>query len=123
MAALLAGCLLCAGALAGNPHGGPPGQTKKPSPPAAPAPVPAPPPAPPGAGTQVVQGVVQSMTPALVVVKQLDGTAVSVPYDKKTNIVVDGKPGKIAEVKRGYILAASWKAGKPAVVLRFVRPS
>jgi hypothetical protein len=131
-AAIISCCVLPAGAFAVNPHTTttgqttsheqanppstttPPGQTKTKPPPATPAPAPA------GSGKQLVHGVVQSVKPALVVVRQLDGTAVSVPYGKKTHVFVDGKLGKIDEVKTGYVLTASWKAGAPAVVLRFL---
>jgi hypothetical protein len=102
------------GASAAQKAQGPPSSPKGPT-----APVPAP--APAGAGTQHVDGVVQAVIPALVVVKQLDGSAVSVPYDKRTRISVNGKIVKIGEVKAGEVLDASWMAGKPATTLRFLR--
>ncbi|HEX4520544.1 MAG TPA: hypothetical protein VH063_13270 [Gaiellaceae bacterium] len=79
-------------------------------------------PAPPAPSGRV-QGVVQSVLPSAVSVRLLDGTAASVPYDKKTQVLVNGRPGRLADVRPGFVLAASWKAGKPAGVLRFVRPS
>ncbi|HEY4346222.1 MAG TPA: hypothetical protein VGM80_01435 [Gaiellaceae bacterium] len=74
-----------------------------------------------GAGPQTAQGVVQTVTPAVVVIKQLDGKAVSVPYDKKTHFFLDRKPTRVGEVKAGFVLVAAWTAGKPATTLRFVR--
>ena len=70
-----------------------------------------------------MQGVVQSETAAVVVVRQLDGTTVNVPYDKKTQFFIDGKKAGADEVRSGYVLVASWSAGKPATTLRFLRPS
>ena len=46
---------------------------------------------PPGV-TVSVQGVVQSVSPSTVLVKQLDGSAVIVPVDKTTQFFVNGKP-------------------------------
>jgi hypothetical protein len=83
----------------------------------APAPAPA-----PSSGTLSVQGVVQSVSGSAVSVRLLDGTTSSVPYDRKTQVLVNGRTGRIADVRPGFVLAASWKAGKPAAMLRFVRP-
>lgn len=74
-------------------------------------------------GTVSVQGVVQSVSDSAVSVKLLDGTPSSVPYDRKTQVLVNGKSARITDVRPGFVLAASWKAGKPATILRFVRPS
>jgi hypothetical protein len=74
-----------------------------------------------GSGALSVQGVVQSVSASAVFVRLLDGTATSVPYDRRTQVFVNGKSGHIADVKPGFVLAASWKAGKAAAVLRFVK--
>ena len=69
-------------------------------------------------------GVVQSVGASAFFVRQLDGTTVSVPFGKKTQLFVDGRHGRVTDVKPGYVLVhASWKAGSPARMLRFVRPS
>ena len=65
----------------------------------------------------------QSVSASAVSVRLLDGTASSVPYDRKTQVLVNGKSGRITDVRPGFVLVASWKAGKPATVLRFVRPA
>jgi hypothetical protein len=78
---------------------------------------------PPAGQTVSVQGVVQSVSSSTVLVKQLDGSAVVVPIDRTTQIFVNGKPAHATDVKRGYVLIASFQAGRPASVLRFVRPS
>ena len=77
----------------------------------------------PTAGTQIVQGVVQSVSTSVVFVRQLDGSTLSVPVDRKTRITVNGRSARITDVKPGYVLVAAWKAGQPATILRFVRPS
>ena len=76
-----------------------------------------------GNATINVQGVVQSVSGSAVVVRQLDGSAVSVAIDRGTKITVNGRPGKINDVKPGFVLVTTVKAGQPAPVLRFLRPS
>jgi hypothetical protein len=75
-----------------------------------------------GNATVSVQGVVQSVGSA-VVVKQLDGSTVSVGISRNTRITVDGRPGKISDVKPGFVLVTTVKAGQPTSALRFFRPS
>jgi hypothetical protein len=71
----------------------------------------------------VVQGVVQSLNGSGVVVRQLDGSYVNVGLSRNTRITVDGRPGKISDVKPGYVLVTTVKAGQPASTMRFLRPS
>jgi hypothetical protein len=77
----------------------------------------------PTSGKQTVQGVVQSVGSGAVVVRQLDGAAVAVPFDRKTKITVDGRSARIVDVKPGFVLVVTWKAGRPVPTLRFLRPS
>ncbi len=85
-------------------------------------PAPAPTQGPSSGTTLSVQGVVQSVSGSAVSVRLLDGTMSSVPYDRKTQVLVNGKSGRVADVRPGFVLVASWKAGRPAAALRFVRP-
>ena len=73
--------------------------------------------------TVSVQGVVQSVSPSTVIVKQLDGSTVSVAIGRNARITVDGRPGKISDVKPGFVLVTTIKAGQPTSTLRFLRPS
>jgi hypothetical protein len=77
----------------------------------------------PSAGSSMsAQGVVQSVSATVVVIKQLDGSTVSVPVDRKTTqIFVNNKHVQLSDVKPGYVLSATWKAGKAAPTLKFVR--
>jgi hypothetical protein len=70
-----------------------------------------------------VQGVVQSVSASAVVVRQLDGSAVSVAIDRQTRITIGARPGRIGDVKPGFVLVTTVKAGQPASTLRFLRPS
>ena len=78
-------------------------------------------PAHPAHGKQTAQGVVQSVTAKAVALTQLDGTTVSVPIDRHTVLFVNGRRAELAAVKPGFVLDASWIAGKAATVLRFLR--
>jgi hypothetical protein len=75
----------------------------------------------PTSGPQLVQGVVQQVSAKAVVLRQLDGTVVSVPVDRKTQIFVDNRPAQLAAVRPGYVVTASWAGGKAATALRFLR--
>ena len=75
-----------------------------------------------GGSSVSVQGVVQAVSGSAVVVRQLDGSLVSVGIDRKTKVVIDGHPGKIGEVKPGFVLLTTVKSGQPAASLRFLRP-
>jgi hypothetical protein len=73
--------------------------------------------------TVSVLGVVQSVSATGVWVKRLDGSSVNVSVDRKTRVTIDGKPARLTDVKPGFVLSATWQTGKPATILRFVRPS
>ncbi len=72
---------------------------------------------------QSARGVVQTVSSVAVVVRQLDGSAVIVPIDRKTHVFVNNKLTQWDDVRPGFVLVASWKAGKPATTLRFLRPA
>jgi hypothetical protein len=69
-----------------------------------------------GAGTG--EGIVQSVSAGAIVLRELDGSTVSVPVGSSTHVFVDGKKASIRDVKVGFVASATWKAGKPAPVLK-----
>jgi hypothetical protein len=69
-------------------------------------------------GEQTDQGVVQSVSANAIVLKELDGSSVSVPVNAQTRVLVDGRPALLREVKPGFVAIAKWKDGKPAHDLR-----
>ena len=73
--------------------------------------------------TLSVLGVVQSVSGSGVSVKRLDGSSVTVPVERNTRVTIDGKPARLTDVRPGFVLSATWQAGKPATTLRFVRPT
>jgi hypothetical protein len=64
------------------------------------------------------QGIVQSVSAIAVVLRELDGSTLSVPVDSKTRVVIDGKQGSLRDLKPGYVALASWKSDGPAPVLQ-----
>jgi hypothetical protein len=82
----------------------------------------------PGTGTTTttavsVQGVVQAVSSSVVMVRQLDGSSVSIAIDHGTKVTINGHPASIAAVKPGFVLVSTVKPGQPASSLRFLRPS
>jgi len=84
---------------------------------------------PPGASATVrdsakdgtVEGIVQSVAAKAIVLRQLDGTLVSIPMPPSAHVFVDGKRASLHDVKPGFVASATWKAGKPAT-LRAIDP-
>jgi hypothetical protein len=74
-------------------------------------------------GSASVEGVVQAVFASTVLVKQLDGNAIVVPVDRRTQVLVNGRQAQWSDVKPGFVLIASWQPGRPAALLRFLRPS
>jgi hypothetical protein len=70
-----------------------------------------------------VQGVVQAVSPSVVMVRQLDGSSVSIAIDRGTKVTINGHPANINAVKPGFVLVSTVKPGQPASSLRFLRPN
>jgi len=64
------------------------------------------------------KGIVQSVSPKSIVLRELDGSTVRIPVAPTTRVFVDGKRATLANVKRGFVVTATWTAGKPARVLQ-----
>src|SRR4029453_13859480 len=68
------------------------------------------------AGTR--QGIVQSVLPKAIVLRELDGGTVWVLVGPSTRVFVDGKRATLHDIRRGFVATATWTAGKPARVLQ-----
>jgi hypothetical protein len=68
------------------------------------------------AGTR--QGIVQSVLPKAIVLRELDGSTVRVLVGPSTRVFVDGKRATLHDIRRGFVATATWTAGKPARVLQ-----
>lgn len=73
----------------------------------------------------VEMGVVRSVSARIVVVRRSDGATVRIRVGPHTRVLLDGSPVSLHAVKPGYAVvftAATAKGGKPAALLRFLRP-
>jgi len=73
------------------------------------------------AAKQIDKGVVVSVSPSLLVLRQLDGTIVSVSVNGHTQVVLDGVPASLASLKPGFLAAALHFGTAPARQVRALR--
>ena len=71
----------------------------------------------------VSRGIVQSVSAVAVVLKQLDGTTVTVGVDSSTLVHVNGQPATLADVHPGAVAAAFRRRRGPALELRVFESS
>lgn len=64
------------------------------------------------------KGIVQSVSPKAIVLRELDGSTVRIPVALKTRVFVDGKRATLGSVRRGFVVSVTWTPGKPARVLQ-----
>jgi hypothetical protein len=70
------------------------------------------------AGRVVERGIEQSVGPATVVLRALDGTEVAVPVGPETRVRLNGRAATLAMVRRGFVAEAVTDGGGPALVIR-----
>lgn len=66
----------------------------------------------------VERGIVQSVEPAGVVLRALDGTAVAVPLAVETRYRVNGRPATIADLRPGFVAEVVRSGTGAAIVVR-----
>jgi hypothetical protein len=66
----------------------------------------------------VERGIVQSVTPATVVLRALDGVDLEVAIDPGTRIRLNGLPATLADIRPGFVAETVRYGAKPAVRLR-----
>jgi hypothetical protein len=65
------------------------------------------------------RGRVQSVSPAAITLREHDGSVVSVSVSPATAVKVDGRPGTLAELRRGFVVLLAMRIdGGPAKQLR-----
>ena len=72
----------------------------------------------PAAGRVIERGIVQSVGPATVVLRALDGSEVTVAVGPATRVRLNGRAATLAMVRRGFVAEAATTANGPAVVIR-----
>jgi hypothetical protein len=70
------------------------------------------------AGGLVERGIVQSVGPAEILLRALDGTEVTVAVGPATRVRLNGRAAALAEIRRGFVAEAVTVDDGPAVVLR-----
>jgi hypothetical protein len=63
-------------------------------------------------------GIVQSIRPHAVVVRQLDGRVLRVPVGPRTTVFVDGVRSSLDQVKPGFVVTFAVRAGRAALEVR-----
>jgi hypothetical protein len=69
-------------------------------------------------GRVVERGIVQSVGPATIVLRALDGTEVAVAVGPETRVRLNGRAATLAMVRRGFVAEAVTAGGGPARVIR-----
>ena len=64
------------------------------------------------------KGIVQSVSPRAIVLRELDGSTVRIPVALSTRVFVDGRLAALQNIKRGFVATAKWNALRPARVLQ-----
>ena len=72
----------------------------------------------PAAGRAVERGIVQSVAPATVVLRALDGTEVTVAVGPETRVRLNGRTATLAMVRRGFVAEAVTAGSGQALVIR-----
>lgn len=74
---------------------------------------------PAGAANRLVErGIVQSVGPAELALRALDGTEVTVPVDAATRVRLNGKAAVLAEIRSGFVAEVVTVGDGPAVAIR-----
>ena len=72
----------------------------------------------PAAGRDAERGIVQSVAPAAIVLRALDGTEVTVAVGPETRVRLNGRAATLAMVRRGFVAEAVSSGSGPALVIR-----
>jgi len=70
------------------------------------------------------QGIVQSIGPNQIELRALDGSVASFAVSEATRVRVNGQPGQLTDIRRGYVATVTHNGNRPAVLIRaFGRPA
>lgn len=74
-----------------------------------------------GAATReltIDRGVVQSVSTTRIVLRELDGSTVSIAVGARTLVLVNGLPATLADVQPGFVAAVAHRGSNPARLIR-----
>jgi hypothetical protein len=66
----------------------------------------------------VDRGVVQSITPTQIVLRELDGSVVALAVDASTRVLLNGAPARLRQIKPGFVATVVHDGTLPARVIR-----
>ena len=75
----------------------------------------------PRAVKQIDKGTIVSVSPTLIVLRQADGSKVSVSVGPQTSVILDDLPASLAELRPGYLAAVLHYGAQPAREVRALR--
>lgn len=67
---------------------------------------------------RVDRGVVQSVSPTRIVLRELDGSTIAVPIGARTRVLLNGLPATIGDIRPGFVAAVAHDGSAPARVIR-----
>ena len=74
-----------------------------------------------GAGTReltIDRGIVQSVSPTRIVLRELDGNTVAIAVSAETTVLVNGLPATVLDIQPGFVAAVTHRGRNPAVLIR-----
>lgn len=64
------------------------------------------------------RGVVQSVSPTQIVLRELDGSSVSLAVGPNTRVLLNGLPAQLGDIQPGFVAAVTHNGSRPARVVR-----
>ena len=74
-----------------------------------------------GAATReltIDRGIVQSVTPTRIVLRELDGNTIAIAVNAETAVLVNGLPATVLDIQPGFVAAVSHRGRNPALLIR-----
>jgi len=69
-------------------------------------------------GPTIDRGVVQSVSPGRIVLRELDGSTVAITIGATTRVLLNGLPATITDIRPGFVAAVAHDGTAPARVIR-----
>jgi len=70
------------------------------------------------AAVTIDRGVVQSVSPTQIVLRELDGSSVALAVGPTTRVLLNGLPAQLGEIQPGFVAAVTHNGARPARVVR-----
>ena len=64
------------------------------------------------------RGVVQSISPGRIVLRELDGSTITITIGARTRVLLNGLPATVADIRPGFVAAVAHDGTEPARVIR-----